>query len=195
MGVTILFGGTFNPFHIGHYEMLESLCALPYAEEVYIMPDRIPPHKICDFLAPDEDRIAMCQIAAQDFTKAKVLTIEFELEGKSYTYNTIQELKKRYPQKRFAMACGADMIATLDKWYRWQELIGEISFLAFNRGGDATFEKQVERMRLLGAEITVIDDVITEISSTQLRKMIKSNINGLIPVKIAEYIFKKGLYV
>lgn len=195
MGLTVLFGGTFNPFHIGHYQMLKCLCDLDYVDEVLVMPDKIPPHKVCDFLACDEDRIAMCKLAAVDFFKAEVTTVEFELEGKSYTYNTIKELKKRFPDNRFAMACGADMIASLDRWYNWQELLKELDFIAFNRNNDDEFNYQVERMRKLGANIKVIDAEITSVSSSQLREDIKAGVkNGLLPEKIAEYIFKKGLY-
>ncbi|MBE6728023.1 MAG: nicotinate (nicotinamide) nucleotide adenylyltransferase [Ruminococcaceae bacterium] len=196
MGFTVLFGGTFNPFHIGHYQMLNALCGRNDIDEVFVMPDRIPPHKECDFLADDIDRINMCSLAAEDFDKASVCTVEFELQGKSYTYNTVLELKKRYPEKRFAMACGADMIATLDKWYRWEELLKEISFFAFNRSSDTEFKNQVCRMRKLGADITVVDSDITHVSSTMLRKTIRADkFSGLMPKKIAEYIFEKGLYV
>ena len=65
MGFTALFGGTFNPPHIGHYKMLRALDSRRDIDEVWLMPDRIPPHKVCDFLASDKDRINMCRIMAE----------------------------------------------------------------------------------------------------------------------------------
>ena len=96
MAVIAVFGGTFNPFHIGHYEMLKSVCELTFIDKVFLTPDRIPPHKKCDFLASDEDRIEMCRIAAKDFSKCELCLIEFEREGKSYTYDTVCDLKQKF---------------------------------------------------------------------------------------------------
>lgn len=194
--ITIIFGGTFNPFHIGHYEMAAALNSLPQAQKVYIMPDKIPPHKTSDFLADDADRIEMCRLVANEFDKTDVLLIEFEREGKSYTFDTVTELKKRYPDTQFFMACGGDMIASLDKWYRWDELIKEIGFYAFRRRGEQGFDDAVERLRSLGAEIRVIDTPITEVSSTAVRAAIKNGEKTeLLPKAVYDYIQTRKLYL
>ena len=193
---TVFFGGTFNPFHIGHYKIVEAFNALPEVEKVYIMPDKIPPHKSSEFLASDNDRIEMCRLAAEDFEKAELLLIEFEREGKSYTYDTVVELKKIYPDKCFYMACGGDMIASLDRWYRWEELIKEIGFYAFRREGENRFFEAVEHLRSLGAEIIVVDSSIPEVSSTEIRSIIKKDVNTeLLPQPILEYIKARKLYI
>ena len=101
MGFTAIFGGTFNPFHLGHYEMLKALQLDNSIEEIWLMPDRIPPHKECDYMPLDSDRIKMCEMVANEFLKAKVCLLEFERQGKSYTYDTVIELKEKYPQKDF----------------------------------------------------------------------------------------------
>ncbi len=195
MGVTVIFGGTFNPFHIGHYEMLRILNEQPEVEKVFLMPDRIPPHKVCDYMAPDEDRIEMCRIAADDFPKTEVSLVEFEREGKSYTYDTVTELKKRYPNTHFVLCCGGDMITSLNTWYNWQELIKEISFYAFGREGVNDFKNSVEYLTSLGAEIRVFYDRITDISSTELREKLRNGEKtSYIPPKINDYILKRKLY-
>lgn len=191
----VLFGGTFNPFHIGHYEMLSVLNGLPDADGVFLMPDRIPPHKDSSALAPDEDRIAMCRLAAEDFDRTRLCLIEFERAGKSYTFDTVQELKKRFPGDRFSMACGGDMIASLDQWYRWRELIGEIGFYAFRRVGASDFDRKVERFRKEGAAITVLRNPVTKVSSTELRALLKQGKKtDLLPEKIGKYIEERNLY-
>ena len=94
MGFTALFGGTFNPFHNGHYEMLKALQNDSNIDEIWLMPDRIPPHKDCDYLPSDSDRISMCELVAKEFSKASVSTVEFEREGRSYSYDTVVEIHK-----------------------------------------------------------------------------------------------------
>ena len=196
MGLTALFGGTFNPFHIGHYEMLALLCRRDEIDEVWIMPDRIPPHKTCDYLAPETDRLRMCELAAADFEKAKVSDFEFQRDGRSYTFDTIRLLKERYPEKHFAICCGGDMIATLESWYRGPELIREAPFYAFCRAGEPGFIEAVAKLRSHGADITAVGGDITEVSSTKLRSMLKNgSAGGLIPEKIEKYIRNRGLYV
>ena len=196
MAFTAIFGGTFNPFHIGHYEMLEELQNDGRIEKILVMPDRLPPHKTCDYLADGVDRIEMCRIAASDFSKAELCLIEFEREGRSYSYDTVVRLKQIYPDKRFTFVCGGDMIVTLDRWYNYRELIKEIPFIAFKRSDTdrELFEQRIEQFRRDGADITVFDREITAVSSTYIRSNI-TNSQNLIPEKIYRYIEQRGIYL
>lgn len=186
-----IFGGTFNPFHIGHYEMLSSICSLEFIDKVLVMPDKIPPHKNFDCNVNDFHRQNMCKIVCEDFIKAEPCFIEFEREGKSYTIDTINLLRKKHPNDNFFVTIGGDMLSTLDTWYNWQELIKKVSFIAFKRDGIADFEKSYNRLIDLGADIRIIDDKITNISSTKLRNKISKE---YLPPKIYDYIIEKGIY-
>lgn len=186
-----IFGGTFNPFHIGHYEMLEALCSLSFIDKVFVMPDKIPPHKIFEGSVEDVHRQNMCRLACDDFQKAELCLIEFEREGKSYTFDTINLLKEKYPNDNFYFVIGGDMLSSLDTWYNWQELIKTVPFIAFCRKGLEDFEASRKRLSDCGADIFVVDIDITNISSTKLRKKIDDN---LLPKKIYEYIIQKGIY-
>ncbi len=190
MSVIAVFGGTFNPFHIGHYEMLSNICELPYIDRVFVIPDKIPPHKTCEFLANDEDRIEMCRLVCEDFPKTELCLIEFEREGKSYTVDTVKALQQKYPNDTFYIVIGGDMLASLDSWYKWKELIKAVPFIAFSREGIA-FDAHLNRLRLFGADITVIDKKITDISSTELRAI---TMKEMLPEKVYNYIVKKGIY-
>ncbi len=192
MEYTAIFGGTFNPFHIGHYQILSALCESDIIKRVLVMPDRIPPHKVCDFLADDSSRIEMCRIVCRDFNKAELCLVEFEREGKSYTVDTIKALLRNNPNEKYAVVCGADMISSLDTWHNFKELFSICSFIAFNRGGDKKFLYDVERMRTLGAEILVFDNEITEISSTALRKKLDKT---MLPKAVFNYIIEAGVYM
>lgn len=186
-----IFGGTFNPFHVGHYEMLNSVCRLDFVNKVFVMPDKIPPHKKCDYIVDDVHRISMCGLVCNDFEKAQLCLIEFEREGKSYTLDTVKLLREKYPDDNFFIVIGGDMLSTLDEWYGWQELIKLSSFIAFKRGGVTDFDKSYNRMTACGANIITVEDTITDVSSTMLRKKIDKD---LLPVKVYEYIKEKGIY-
>ena len=191
MAKIAIFGGTFNPLHIGHYEMLSCICALDFIDKVLVMPDKIPPHKKCDYIADDVHRQNMCALVCDDFIKAEPCFIEFERDGKSYTVDTLKRLKQNYPNDDFFVVIGGDMLSTLDTWYNWQELLSLTSFIAFRREGLNDFDASLLRLTNHGAEIFVVDDKITEISSTMLRKEIKKD---LLPEKVYNYIIQKGIY-
>ena len=186
-----VFGGTFNPFHIGHYEILKALCENELFDQVLLMPANIPPHKEFRATISDRDRINICKIACLDFPKAEVTTIEFEREEKSYTYDTVLLLKQEYPDAEIYITCGADMIETLDTWHRFDDLKHLVKFVAFNRGKDKRFLNNVKKMRQMGANILIMDNIITDVSSTQLR----NNPNEkLFPKNILNYLRNRGIY-
>ncbi len=193
MGLTAIFGGTFNPFHIGHYEMLNVLQNDSNIDEIWIMPDKIPPHKVCDFLANDDDRIEMCKIVAEDFSKASLCLVEFEREGKSYSYDTIVYLKEKYPEKDFAFVVGGDMLVYFEKWYRADELMKLLPFIAFKRTDtdDSEFSSCAKKFSNMGMNITVKEDIIPNVSSSEFRK---SNLKELLPEKIYNFIKERGIY-
>ncbi len=196
MSVTVIFGGTFNPFHIGHYAMLSALSELPQADRILLMPDRLPPHKQCDYLPPDADRIEMCRLIAGDFNNTELCLIEFERSGKSYTLDTVCQLQQQNPGVHYAMAIGGDMLSSLDTWYHWEELIKKIGFFVFRRADLSDFDVSVQKMRSLGAEITVIDREIPAISSTLIREKLQTgDADRFLPEKISDYIKKRNLYM
>ena len=188
---TAIFGGTFNPFHNGHYQMLQYVCELDFIDKVLVIPDKIPPHKKYDFLASNIDRIEMCRLVCEDFCKAELCLIEFERDGKSYTYDTLKLLKTKYTYNQFFTIIGGDMLATLDTWYNWQQLIKDTAFIAFNRDDLDDFESNINRMKNLGAEIIIANKTVISVSSTELR----NNLNqDLLPEKVYNYIKSKGIY-
>ena len=186
-----ILGGTFNPFHIGHFEMLAEITELSFIDKVLVIPDKIPPHKTFDNTVDDIHRQNMCAIACSEFDKAQLCLVEFEREGKSYTIDTIKSLKKKYPDDKFYITIGGDMLSTLDTWYNWEQLIKQASFIAFRRNGNYDFDSSLKRLRNYGADIIVLEKNITTVSSTMLRENIDKK---LLPQKIYDYIIEKGIY-
>ncbi len=193
MGFTAIFGGTFNPLHKGHYEMLEALEKDQSISEIWIMPDRIPPHKVCDYMASDKDRIEMCELVAKDFSKASVCLVEFDREGKSYTYDTVVELKEKFPQNDFVFVCGGDMFLYFPKWYKYKELMRLLPFYVFSRATDdkGAFENAVKEFSAMGMRLAFNTALISNISSTQFRD---TKDEKLLPQKVYEYIKERGIY-
>ena len=186
-----VFGGTFNPFHNGHLEIIKAITALNIFEKILVIPTNIPPHKNAPFLASGEDRISMCKLALSGFENVKVCDIEFHRNGPSYTYDTICELKKQY-NAEIHIVCGGDMITTLYSWKNYNDLIKSAKFVAFRRANvdNSEFDAAVEKTRSDGGAVTVIDIDITDVSSTEIRC---GNSNNL-PVAVQQYIREKGLY-
>lgn len=190
---TAIFGGTFNPFHKGHYAMLDALNNCDKVSKILIMPDKIPPHKSADLLIGDSDRLNMCKLVAEDFNKAEVCDIEFKREGKSYTYDTIKLLQKEYPDENLAFVCGGDMLVYFDKWYNYQRLMELLPFFVFSRTSTNSqqFDECVKRFSDMGMQIILMDDEIPNISSTDFRE---AKAEELLPPKVYGYIKERGLY-
>lgn len=193
--LTAIFGGTFNPFHIGHYEMLKVLNNDTNIEKILLIPDNLPPHKSSDGLIDNETRIEMCKIIAQDFSKCEVCLIEFEREGKSYSYDTVKLLQERYSNKNFAFVCGGDMLVYFEKWYRYKDLMKMLPFIVFERIGTKKdeFIECIRKLRLEGMEIILKSEIIPDVSSTQLRENFLEN-KELLPNNVFEFLAKRGVY-
>lgn len=195
MGYTALFGGTFNPPHIGHLRMLEALEKREEIDEIWLMPDRIPPHKVCDFLASDEDRINMCRLLISPLEKTKLCLAEFERTGKSYSYDTVTLLKKKYPERNFTFVCGGDMLISFDKWYKYEELLKSVPFTVFRRTETDKdgFDSAVLKYGEMGMKITVCDDDVPAVSSSYIRNNIEKS-RDLLPERVYEYIVDGRIY-
>lgn len=195
MGYTALFGGTFNPPHIGHRKMLEALEKREEIDEIWLMPDRIPPHKVCDFLASDEDRINMCRLLISPLEKTKLCLAEFERTGKSYSYDTVTLLKKKYPERNFTFVCGGDMLISFDKWYKYEELLKAVPFTVFRRTETDKdgFDNAVLKYGEMGMKITVCDDDVPAVSSSYIRNNIEKS-RDLLPERVYEYIVDGRIY-
>lgn len=195
MGYTALFGGTFNPPHIGHLSMLKALEKREEIDEIWLMPDRIPPHKVCDFLATDDDRINMCRLLIAPLNKTRLCLVEFERTGKSYSYDTVTLLKQKYPERSFTFVCGGDMLISFDKWYKFEELLKAVPFTVFRRTKTDKdgFDAAVLKYGKMGMKITVCDDDVPAVSSSYIRNNIEKS-RDLLPERVYEYIVDGRIY-
>ncbi len=198
MGMIAVFGGTFNPIHQGHIDMLNCLCDLDFIDKVILIPTKIPPHKTVSYLANEEDRLEMCRLASCGKEKVIISNIELAREGKSYTVDTVLSLKKQYPNNKIAITVGADMLVTFDKWKDYMTILNNATIITFFRN-DTERELYicwVDKLKSLGAELIVIDRDVADVSSTLVRDKIAcgESVEGLISDEVYGYIKQKGLY-
>jgi nicotinate-nucleotide adenylyltransferase len=179
-----LFGGTFDPVHLGHLSVAWEAAELLDAE-VRLMPAHVPPHRPAPLATP-EQRVAMLHAALQKQSRLTVDTRELRRSGPSYTYDTLSELRAEQGARPLVLLLGADAFAGLPGWHRWRELFELAHLGVLSRPGvDAVLPSvlreeiaerridEVERLRALPAG-KVIELAVTplEISATRIRELL-----------------------
>ena len=189
-----IFGGTFDPVHIGHTELAVQAAKELKLTETLIIPTADPPFK--DKVgASFRQRMEMVKFAFDGLAGFAVSDIEKKLGGKSYTINTVRALKEIYPPKtEFYLLIGGDQLFTLEKWFRYEALLKETHVCAVTREGIG-YTDMVEYANEIG-RVKVLDLKIPDVSSTQIRALIADgkDTSGLLCPAVHEYIVKEGLY-
>ena len=107
-----IFGGTFNPVHQGHVHLAQQCVEELKLDKLLVIPTKQPPHKQVQELASGEHRAQMCRLAFAEIPQAQVSEMELHREGKSYTADTLTQLKQQFPQAQFYLIVGGDMFLT-----------------------------------------------------------------------------------
>ncbi len=192
-----LFGGSFNPPHLGHMHLAESVHDALSLDEVWLIPSKISPHRSMAAYAPEEDRLAMCRLAASDYLWMRAEDYELRQERVSYTCYTVEHFAQQRPDDSFWLLMGSDMLMSFTTWHNWQEIMRHVRLAGIARE-PGEYEKllaQAEYLRQYGETDIVNVDSFT-VSSTKIREMIRKRQNYpcYLPEKIVQYIMKKNLY-
>lgn len=132
-----IYGGSFNPPHLGHLEAAKTVCAELAPDKLLIIPDNIPPHKAMDPGSPTaEERLALCRIAFSSIPGAEISDMEIRRRGKSYTAHTVRELRGRYPDDELFLVVGSDMLLSFEEWYEFEYLLSECTLAVVSREED-----------------------------------------------------------
>jgi len=193
-----LLGGTFDPIHEEHVKLASEFARRLSLDRVIIMPVKIPPHKLKDSIAPENDRLEMCRLAVGDDPLFEVSDYEITRGGASYTVNTLEWLAETRPGCKIFLLTGADMFLTLGTWYRFGDIAGMAVLCAAPRGGvtKEQLEKYASTLSERGARCVVEDIELARVSSTELRKRLAAGEDtcGMIADDVAKYIARRGLY-
>ena len=195
-----IFGGTFNPIHLGHIRLGQLVLDEIKLDKILYIPDNTPPHKSDINLACGEDRLNMINISLKDYDNMESSDIELHREGKSYTFETLLELKKLYPNDELYLITGADMFLTLDKWREPETIFKTANIIGVPRV-KSDFEKMEEYaenvIKPMGAKVFMLSQTVFDTaSSTYVRENIEDyqKIKDMITPEVYSYITEKGLY-
>lgn len=184
-----LFFGSFNPIHIGHLIIANHILNETDLQKVWFVVSPQNPFKPSSTLLNEYDRLHLVQKAIEGNDGLKASEIEFSLPKPSYTAHTLTYLSEKYPTHRFTIIMGSDSFQNLPKWKNAEAIIGHYPILVYNR-------PQFAVENTIGAEVTVLDAPLLEISATYIRASIQAgkSIRYLVPEPVEEEIEKSGFY-
>jgi nicotinate-nucleotide adenylyltransferase len=217
-----LYGGTFDPVHVGHLSVARNLLRLFALDEVLFIPAHVAPHKRHAPVSPPLHRYAMLALATQDEPRFSVSTVELDAPERPYTVETLAMLSKLHaPASRLFFVMGADSWVEIGTWREWERVLGMVDHIVVTRPGfelttahltEGVSERIVD-VRGRGAaqvartleenraetKIYLSDAALVGVSATEVRRAAQQAESGaelaaLVPPAVADYINKYRLY-
>lgn len=194
-----IYGGTFNPPHTGHMGAAAQAMDALGLDQLLLIPDRVAPHKqMPRGSASPGQRLEMLKIAAESQPRMVVSDIEFHRDGPSYTYQTVDTLCEAYPDDELYLLMGTDMFLSFHSWRHPERIWRRVTLAVLYRGekGEAQrIQAEKARWEALRARVRLVENQVTAISSTQLRRLIAFRCaDSFLPRGVAEYIRENALY-
>ncbi len=193
-----IFGGSFNPIHNGHIEMVKLIKEQLNPNKILIIPALIPPHKSSCEYASANHRMKMCALAFEEQEYVEISDIEINANQISYTYKTLLKLKEEYKDAEFFLICGTDMFLTLKEWKNPGIIFENATICAFTRDNaeDSIMKSQKSALEKMGARVVLCKGDIPAISSTMIRERVKAGekIDSFVPSAVLEYIYNNEIY-
>ncbi len=193
-----IFGGTFDPIHLGHLAIAEQVADVLRLECVIFVPSGIPPHKdLASVKAPAEDRYTMVEAAVKRNQRFVVDRVEVDVGRAMYSVETVPLVKERYEGDEWFFVSGADEVSNLLSWRDPDGFLAEARMVAATRPG-----YDISNLDHLSAELKNFDRIIPvectrlDISATVIRQMVAEgkSIRYLVPEAVHEIIYDRGLY-
>ena len=193
-----IYGGSFNPPHMGHYHVARSALAALSLDMLYVIPACEAPNKQGSDYADGAHRLRMLQLMFAGEPQLQVTDMELQRGGTSYTVDTVQTLRQAHPDAELILLVGSDSFLSFQSWYRWEELLQQVTLAVFCRGlkGEITdIRRQKEELEKLGARICVADHAAAVISSSDIRRLLAFRCaDDFLHPQVAGYIQWNGLY-
>ena len=183
-----VFGGSFDPVHVGHLIVAEAAAEALHLEKVLFVPARVQPFKVGLHSAPAEDRVAMLRLAIDGNPRFSVDLREIERDGPSYTVDTLRELYSETPLDELFLLVGADAAWDLPRWHDSETLSRYATLIVLSRPGFAVPEfEMISR---------AIDVPAISLSATDIRRSAggAGSLRYLVPSAVVEYIESNCLY-
>ena len=194
-----IYGGTFNPPHLGHVTAARYAARALRLDMLLVIPDRVAPHKCLPEDSPTpEQRLQMLRLALDGEKGIEVSDLELNREGLSYTYETVAQVRTLYPEAEIFLLMGTDMFLSFCSWKNYDGILREVTPAVFYRGDRGEEKAVAEEKRLLeaaGHRVALVEHPTVDISSTALRRMLVFRCaDAFLPEKVGAYIRERGLY-
>ncbi len=194
-----IFGGTFNPPHKGHLYIAEQARLKAGLDKVFFIPCGNPPHKSVEGEVDALKRLEMTALAIEDNPNFELCDIEVKSSEKSYTANTLKQLKEVYPDRELCFIVGGDSLNDLEGWYHPEVIFSLAELVAVSRkdlDNSAAQEKAKLYREKYNAKITLVEVIPMDISSSQIRDCIRNgeNVAPFINDKVLNYIKLNNIY-
>lgn len=186
-----LFGGAFDPVHIGHQRVAESFLKSNLIDELHVLPTAQSPHKENKRSTSFNHRSQMLKLAFSDYEHVVVNEIENSLPKPSYTLQTIEHLQNANPENLYYLCIGEDNLASFHKWYKYKSILQKVTLIVAGRPGAEGSSQQTE---ILERSI-FIDHEEIEISSTDIRNQKNpGEMDKAVPESVIDYIQRHNIY-
>ena len=193
-----LFGGTFDPIHIGHMILMENVINNLDLDKIYVLPNSNPPHKLENKKTALNLRLKMVNETIKDNSKLEINDYDYRDNEIHYTFNTINYFKKSYPNDEFFFIMGEDSFLDIEKWKNYKEILKE-NLIIFKTYSNKNFSliSKINQVRKYNKNIYLIDNIALDISSTLIRNLVKENksIRYLVNDEVINIIKEEKLYV
>ncbi len=199
MGKIGVYGGSFNPIHLGHLQAAREVARALQLDKVLLIPTNEAPHKDAESDSPTpRQRYEMVSLAVRGDPVLTASDVELRREGKSYTVDTLTELKALYPNDALYLIMGTDMFLSLHRWYRPEEICRLATIVHAGRDATAVDALEAQKKRLcaeLNADVILVENRVLEMSSTTVRRMIFFDCaEHYLPSAVRDYIRNHRLY-
>ena len=193
-----IYGGTFNPPHLGHVRAAAYALKALSLDMLYMIPSYISPHKqLPEGSATPQQRMQLLQLSIRQ-PGICVSDLELERGGTSYTWQTVTELSAAHPDTELVLLMGTDMFLSFHNWMHPERIMEKASIGVFYRGDKGevgAVAEQKQRLEEAGATVYLVENPVTEISSTDLRRMLVFGCaDGFMDRQALAYIQDQGLY-
>lgn len=194
-----IFGGSFNPPHIGHIRAAAQAASLLGLGKVLLIPaGQVPGKALPDGTPTPQQRLELLRRCVGDHPSFEVLDLELNREGESYTWDTVKALRRSFPREELVLMVGSDAFLNFPHWKNVKAICKEVSIAVLCRGDKAERAAAAKEKKALedkGAKVTLVDNDAVAISSTQLRRLLAFGSGWeFLPMPGVEYIRQEGLY-
>jgi|AntAceMinimDraft_1070359.scaffolds.fasta_scaffold04756_8 nicotinate-nucleotide adenylyltransferase len=161
-----IFGGTFDPPHLGHLSLIQSFLDFPKIDELWVIPALESPHKVGEVSSSFDHRYQMCKVAFSGIENLFLKDIEASFPKPSYTFRTLQYLKEHHSACEFVLCLGLDSLYSFNRWVKWEAIINENKLIVAERKG--ILRKEVEKKIVTSTEFIEAHKAV-DFSSSEIR--------------------------